>query len=82
MPATRSCALRYAAAAAVLTVTLSTVAHAQTQPRHRHSVKRPAYDTRGGYYTSAPQPCAPFSRDKMDEAIVYGDSKFLTCGSY
>jgi hypothetical protein len=80
---TPSHALHCAVAATVVVATLSAAspAHAQTQPqpRYRHSVKRPAYVSPGGYYSNAPQPCAPFSRDKMDEAIVYGDSKFLTC---
>jgi hypothetical protein len=74
-------ALYYAVAATILMATVNTAspAHSQTQPRYRHSVKRPAYVSPGGYYSNSPQPCAPFSRDKMDEAIVYGDSKFLTC---
>ena len=78
---TSSRALHYAVAATILMAAVNAAgpAHAQTQPKYRHGVKRPAYVSPGGYYPNAPQPCAPFSRDKMDEAIVYGDSKFLTC---
>ena len=78
-------ALCYAVAATIALVTLNAAssAHAQTRPypKYHRSPKQPLYDYRGGGYSlGAPQNCAPFSRDRMDEATVFGDSKFLSCG--
>jgi hypothetical protein len=75
-------ALRCAVAAATLIVNLNaaSVAHARSYQRHHHSAKQQhPYDLRGRYYPGAPQRCAPFTRDKMNDAILFGDSKFLTC---
>ena len=74
----------YAAAATIAFVTLNAAGSANAQPRpypkYHRSSKQPLYDYRGSYSLGAPQSCAPFSRDRMDEATVFGDSKFLSCG--
>ena len=75
-------AFHYAAAAAILLVTLNaaSAAHTRPYPRYHHSSRQHLYDYPGGYYRGAPQSCAPFTRNKMNDAIVSGDSKYLSCG--
>ena len=79
-------AFLYTAVATILMMTLdaASMAHARTYPSHRHSIGHRLYGVQGGYYggysPGAPQSCAPFTRDKMNDAILSGDSKFLTCG--
>jgi hypothetical protein len=78
----RSQAFLRATAAAVIIASLTAAgaAPARADPKH-HSARYRHYGYRGGYYyPNVRRSCAPFTRDKMSDAIVYGNSKFLSCG--
>ena len=64
----------YISAAAILLFALDTAsqANSRTSSRHHRSARHFHYDGWTNYGYGAPRPCAPFTRNKMNDAIVAG----------
>jgi hypothetical protein len=72
----------YVSAAAILLLAFDTAsqANSRTTSRHHRSARHFRYNGWTNYGYGTPRPCAPFTRNKMNDAIIAGNSSFLSCG--